>query len=53
MREEKCALGSCKKPLKIAEKEEEAEQGDEFWLIQFSYAPFFFCSHEHSEEYAN
>lgn len=50
MIETECALGSCKKPLKIAEKEE--EKGDEFWMIIFSYHTYFFCSPEHCEEYA-
>ncbi len=52
MKDEECALGSCKKPLKIAEKEEEQYLGDPFWMIVFSYHTYFFCSHEHCEEYA-
>lgn len=45
MIETECALGSCKKPLKIAE-EGKKEEGDEFWMIVFSYHTYFFCSHE-------
>jgi len=51
MKNEECTI--CKKPLKIAENKEEAFEGDIFWVIVFSYATFFFCSKEHSEEYAS
>lgn len=51
MIDEKCALGSCQVPLKIAENPK--EEGDRFWMIQFSYKTFFFCSDEHCEEYGN
>lgn len=51
MIETKCALGSCKKPLKIAENREESLKGDSFEVLVFSYATFFFCSRQHIEEY--
>jgi len=52
MRDEKCALGRCSKPLKIAENESEVEKGDVVHFIAFSYRTFFFCSEEHLDEYA-
>jgi len=51
MLDEKCALGSCRKPLKIAESGKDQETGDRFWMIQFVYRTFFFCCPEHAEEY--
>jgi len=48
MMDEKCS--TCEAPLKIAENPK--EQGDRFWMIQFSYATFFFCSPEHADDYA-
>ncbi|KKN93744.1 hypothetical protein LCGC14_0195770 [marine sediment metagenome] len=62
MIEQKCDLSSCEKQLSIAENEEEfnkvkdlPEYQDKLpqGSIAFSYKTFFFCSPEHSEEYAN
>ena len=48
MIETKCSM--CQTLMRVAENE--YEQGDRYWFIEFSYQTFFFCSEKCQEDYA-